>query len=123
MERGGMRILRFRIIAGLISGPAIIAGALVASTPANASPALTPPPPSYVTCKTVGNGFICEGTLSFTYAAGDTGIGCGSGAGAFDIFDGPGTVNDRSILYYNADGNLTKGVDYVEARSAYSNPL
>jgi hypothetical protein len=118
-----MRIPRFRAIAGLISGPAIIAGALVASAPASASPLLTPAPPSYVTCKTVGNGSICDGTLTFTYAAGDTGIACGSGAGAFDIFDGPGTVNLRSILYYNTDGNLTKGVDYIAARSAYSNPL
>jgi hypothetical protein len=118
-----MRILRFRAIAGLVSGPAIIAGALVAATPASASPVLTPPPPSYETCKTVGNGFICEGTLTFTYGASDTGIACGSGAGAFDIFDGPGTVYLSDTRFYNADGNLTRGITDVQASSAYSNPL
>ena len=117
-----MRIPRFRVIAGLILGPAIIASALVASTPASASPALTPPAPSFETCKTVGNGFICEGTNSFSYSGSDTGLACGSGAGAFDIFD-QATVNVRDTRFYNTDGNLTRGITDVQASGQYSNPL
>jgi hypothetical protein len=117
-----MRIPRFRVIAGLISGPAIIASALVASTPASASPVLTPPPPAFMTCKTVGNGFICEGTLNSSYAGYDTGIGCGSGEGAFDVMD-QGTVNQHFIYRYNTDGNQTELFFTYQASGQYSNPL
>jgi hypothetical protein len=118
-----MKILRFRIIAGLISGPAIIAGALVASTPASASPALTPPPAPFQTCKTDGNGFTtCEGSTSFTYGPLDSGIGCGTGAGAFDISD-EGTANVDLVSRYNADGNQTEQVLRYQAFAQYSNPL
>ena len=87
-----MRTPRFRTIIGLLSAPAIIAGGLAAFTLASAAPAaagqpvtqpLTPPPPSFETCKTVGNGFICEGARTMTYGPDDTGITCGTGAGAF----------------------------------------
>jgi len=117
-----MRILRFRAVAGFVSGAAIIAGALVASTSASASPVLTPPPASFQACKTVGNGFICDGSTTFTYGPLDQGIGCGSGAGAFDIFD-QGTLNVRLIDYYDADGNQTRQVGLYHAFSQYSNPL
>ena len=65
-----MRIPRPRTIIGLIRGPAIIACALATFTLASArarrrpgSPSRRPSrrPPSFETCKTVGNGFICEG--------------------------------------------------------------
>ena len=113
-----MRIPRFRTIIGLISGPAIIATGLAAFTLASAGPAaagqpvtqtLTPPPPSFETCKTVGNGFICEGARTMTYGPDDTGIVCGTGAGAFDIFD-QGTHNQHAIRFYNAAGDLTRRV-------------
>src|SRR5215468_11839982 len=98
-----MRIPRFRTIIGLASGPAIIASVLAAFTLASAAPAaagqpvtqaLTPPPPSFYTCKTVGNGFICEGARTMTYGPDDAGITCGTGAGAVDIFD-QGTHNQH----------------------------
>ena len=117
-----MRIPRFRVIAGLISGAAIIAGALVASAPASASPVLTPPPPSFVTCKMAGNQFICQGAATIPYGPSDTGFACGSGAGAFDIFD-QGTIYYHTTRYYNTDGNQTKGVGYNLAVGQYSNPL
>ena len=126
-----MRIPRFRTIIGLISAPAIIAGGLTAFTLASAAPAaagqpvtqpLTPPQPSFETCKTVGTGFICEGARTLTYGPDDTGIACGSGAGAFDILD-QGTHNQHAIRFYNAAGDLTKRVIYDQYFSQFSNPL
>jgi len=126
-----MRTPRFRTIIGLLSAPAIIAGGLAAFTLASAAPAaagqpvtqtLTPPPPSFETCKTVGNGFICEGARTMTYGPDDTGITCGTGAGAVDILD-QGTHNQHAIRFYNTDGNLTKRVIYDQYFSQFSNPL
>ena len=126
-----MRTPRFRTIIGLLSAPAIIAGGLAAFMLASAAPAaagqpvtqpLTPPPPSFETCKTVGNGFICEGARTLTYGPDDTGIACGSGAGAFDILD-QGTHNQHAIRYYNTAGDLTKRVIYDQYFSQFSNPL
>ena len=126
-----MRIPRFRTIIGLISGPAIIATGLATFTLASAGPAaagqpvtqtLTPPPPSFETCKTVGNGFICEGARTMTYGPDDAGIACGSGAGAVEIFD-QGTHNQHAIRVYNTDGNLVRRVIYDQYFSQFSNPL
>lgn len=47
---------------------------------------------------------------------------CGSGAGAFDIFD-QGTYNQRAIRFYNAAGDLTRRVIYDQFFSQFSNPL
>ena len=41
----------------------------------------------------------------------DTGIVCGSDAGAFDIWD-QGTVHQHATRYYDADGNLTRRVNH-----------
>jgi len=126
-----MRIPRFRTIIGLISGPALIATGLATFTLASAGPAaagqpvtqtLTPPPPSFETCKTVGNGFICEGARIMTYGPDDAGIACGSGAGAVEIFD-QGTHNQHAIRFYNTDGNLVRRVIYDQYFSQFSNPL
>ena len=35
---------------------------------------LNPPPPSFETCKTVGNGFICDGARTESSGPDDTGI-------------------------------------------------
>jgi len=126
-----VRIPRLRTIIGLISGPALIASALATFTLASAGPAaagqpvtqtLTPPPPSFYTCKTAGNGFICEETRTESYGPDDTGIACGSGASAFDIFD-QGINNQHAIRFYNAAGDLTKRVVYDQYFSQFSNLL
>jgi hypothetical protein len=83
---------------------------------------LNPPPPSFETCKTVGNGFICEGARTEPYGATDTGIPCGSGATAFDIFD-QGTDYQHAIRYYDTDGNLTRRVIYDHYFSQWTSPL
>src|SRR5215472_11073897 len=126
-----MRIPRFRTIIGLLSGPAILAVGLAAFTLASAGPAaagqpvtqtLTPPPPSFETCKTVGDGFICEGARTMSYGPDDTAIACGNGASAFDIFD-KGTHNQHAIRYYNTAGDLTRRMIYDQYFSQFTNPL
>ena len=127
-----MRIPRIRRIIGLMIGPGLIAGGLATFTLASASPAvaagqpvtqtLTPAPPPYYSCKTVGNGFICDGIIDETYGPDDTGFACGSGAGAFDIFD-QGTHDKHSIRFYDASGNLTRLIRYDQFFSQFSNPL
>lgn len=127
-----MRIPRIRRIVGLMIGPALIAGGLATFTLASAVPAmaagqpvtqsLTPPPPPYYTCKTAGNGVICDGVLSETYGPDDTGLACGSGAGTFDMFD-QGIHNKHSVRFYDSSGNLTLLVRYDQFFSQFSNPL
>jgi hypothetical protein len=82
----------------------VSAGAL-AGQPATQT--LNPPPPSFLVCKAVGSGTICEGTRTISYGPDDTGLVCGSGATAFDIFDS-GTFNQHAIRYYDNNGNLTR---------------
>jgi hypothetical protein len=72
--------------------------------------ALNPPPPSFETCKAIGAGTICAGTISNeSYGPVDTGFVCGSGAGAFDIFDG-GVHNEVAKRTYDANGDLVSRV-------------
>jgi hypothetical protein len=74
-----------------------------------------------VKSRPAGNGFICEGARTLSYGPDDTGIVCGSGAGAFDIFD-QGTHNQHAIRFHNAAGDLTRRVIYDQF-SRFSNPL
>ena len=84
---------------------------------------LTPPPPSFETCKSVGNGTICEGARPEAYGPIDTGIVCGSGSGSFDIFD-RGAFRQHAIRYYNANGDLMRRVIHEEySLGQFSNPL
>jgi hypothetical protein len=127
-----MRIPQFSTVVRLISGPALIAGGLATFTLAGAGPALaagqpvtqtlTPPPPSFETCKTVGNGIICDGARTEPYSPNDTGITCGSGSSAFDIFD-QGIHNQHAIRFYDTAGDLTRRVIYDQYFSQFSNPL
>ena len=92
-------------------GRAASAGTAFAGQPVTQT--LNPPPPSFETCKTVGNGFICDGARTESYGPDDTGIACASGAGAFDIFY-QGTHNQHAIRFYNTDGNLTRRVIHAQ---------
>jgi hypothetical protein len=68
---------------------------------------LNPPPPSFETCKAVGNGTICQGTIDSSYGPVDTGLVCGSGPGAFGIADSA-TQQDLARRDYDLNGNLVK---------------
>jgi hypothetical protein len=87
------------------------------------SQTLNPPPPPWQTCKSVGDGTICEGTNVESYGPVDTGISCGSGAGAFDIFDA-GTDDYSVWKKFDADGNLVRRVFHDHYTfGQFSNPI
>ncbi len=100
----------------------LVANAFVAVHSATAQ-SLNPPPPSFETCKTVGNGTICQGKRTFSYGPDDTGIVCGSGVNAFDIYDSA-TNNQDASRSYDQNGNLTRRVIHETYSSGqFSNPL
>ena len=101
---------------------ALVASAFVAVHSATAQ-SLNPPPPSFETCKTVGNGTICQGNRTFSYGPDDTGIVCGSGVNAFDIYDSA-TNNQDASRSYDQNGNLTRRVIHENYTfGQFSNPL
>ncbi len=84
---------------------------------------LNPPPPPWQTCKAVGDGTICEGTNVESYGPVDSGIVCGSGASAFDIFD-TGTDDYSVWKKFDTDGNLVRRVFHDHYTfGQFSNPL
>ena len=84
---------------------------------------LSPPPPPWQTCKAVGDGTICEGTNVESYGPVDSGIVCGSGASAFDIFD-TGTDDYSVWKKFDTDGNLVRRVFHDHYTfGQFSNPL
>ena len=101
----------------------LFAFSFVAARPAAAQQALNPPPPPQYTCKTVGNGTICRADVPISYGPEDTGIVCGSGSSAFDIFDSA-TGDQQKTRFYDQNGNLTSRVIHETYSSGqFSNPL
>jgi hypothetical protein len=95
--------LSFFISSVCAAGALVIVSAGLAGAPVTQT--LNPPPPPWQTCKAVGSGTICEGTNIESYAPVDTGIVCGSGAHAFDIFD---SATDEYFVrkLFDENGNL-----------------
>jgi hypothetical protein len=84
-----------------------------------ASPTLTPPPPAFETCKTVGSGTICQGSRTVSYGPQDSGIPCGPNFSPVD----QGVERQVAIRYYDGDGNLTRREVHNNFEDAYfSNP-
>jgi hypothetical protein len=114
------RFARPIVVAALLGAltlvPAAFAGQPVTQT-------LTPPPPSFETCKAVGNGTICSGTLTESYGPVETDLVCGSGTSAFHVYD-MGTNTEHATRYYDRNGNLTRRVRHDDFTSSqFSNPL
>lgn len=113
-----------------LASPALLAGiigslALAPAASAGGPPPtnLNPPPPSYYTCMATGQQTICHVNQIVVEDPVDTDIGCGSGTGAFDMWD-QGTIHQRATRYYDADGNLTRRVNHeLWAPAWWSNPL
>ena len=103
------------VVVTLVLAPAGIAGQPVTQP-------LNPAPPSFETCKTLGDGFICEGTREVVDDLFDTGMPCGSGAGAFDVF-GQDVETIQATRYYDANGDLVKRVGHDSSVGTLSNPL
>ena len=95
----------------LFASSVCAAGALIMAVAGQAGQPVTqtlnPPPPSFETCKAVGEGTICQGMVDSSYGPFDTGLVCGSGAGAFGIADSA-TQHELARRDYDADGNLVK---------------
>src|SRR4051812_3473125 len=116
----------------LILSSVCAAGALTVVSPGLAGQPVTqtlnPPPPAYETCKAVGNGTICQGTQTFAFGPIDTAtegpaLVCGSGAGAFDVFDSE-VGNSLARRTYDANGNLVRRVRYDQVTAGQNiNPL
>ena len=87
-------------VAACAAAPAVIAGQPTTQT-------LVPPPPSFETCKAVGEGTLCEGSIPSSYGPYDIGIQCGSGPGSFDIFDAA-SQNEVARRVYDATGFLVR---------------
>lgn len=97
----------------LVFAPAGVAGQPVTQT-------LIPPPPPFETCKTVGTGTICQGTVDESYGPVDTGLVCGSGAGAFGIADSA-DHHELARRQYDSDGMLRERVRYDRFDAQLSN--
>jgi hypothetical protein len=120
---GALLALVVAAASGVIATAASAGVVLAATGRAAADTSLNPPPPDFLTCKAVGSGTICDGTRTISYGPDDSGLVCGSGASAFDIFDS-GTFNQYAIRYYDTEGNLTRRRihDYYTF-GEWSNPL
>jgi hypothetical protein len=105
---------------------ALVTALLVVLAPVPASfaapqvtPSLTPPPPSFVTCKAGGNGTICHGSRTFTIDP-HPDVPCSDGQVIYD----QGTVRQVVTRYYDTDGNLTQRVIHeLWSEAQKSNPL
>jgi hypothetical protein len=115
-KENGLRAGVLALLGALAFVPSAFAGQPATQT-------LTPPPPSWQSCKAVGNGTICDGTRTESYGPDDTGIACGSGLTDFDIYDS-GTDDVHAVRFYNGDGKLTRRIftDHYAA-GEFSNPL
>jgi len=81
---------------------------------------LNPEPPSFYTCKAVGDGTICQGTETQVIAPQPDSFVCPDGGIVYD----QGTVQTNAIRYYDANGDLTRRVLHQHWTDAQkSNPL
>jgi len=104
-------------IAALIIFPSTFGGQPVTQT-------LTPPPPSFETCKAVGNGTICSGSrVEPAYGPVGTGLICGSGTSAFEIQDSGTDIQHHAMRVYDQNGKLTRRVFTDDFVSAFSSPV
>jgi hypothetical protein len=101
-------------------GALALASSGLAGQPATQT--LTPPPPPYETCKSVGSGTICQGTIDSFYGPVDTGLVCGSGASAFGVADSAST-QDLARRDYDADGKLLRRAIYDRLDGQLSNEV
>ena len=104
-----------------VSALAMLLWAVAASAASAAT--LTPPPQSFERCHAAGGQTICEGNLTATNGLEATGIVCGSGPDAFEIYDDGGTVIEHAARWYDVNGDLTRRVvKQTWLVSAWTNP-
>jgi hypothetical protein len=99
-----LKLVVATVLCGLFAASAVAAGA---APPV--SPTLNPPPPPDYSCTATGSGTICRAQVVVPSYSEDTGIACGTGSDAFDIFD-QGSYVENKTRYYDTNGNLTRRV-------------
>ena len=72
------------------------------------SAGLNPPPPGFYSCRTTGNGTVCQGKLTNVYSGGVAGS-CPQG---FDILEN-GYFEETATRYYDRNGYLVQRVLHV----------
>jgi len=82
-----------------------------------------PPPPQFnPVCKSVGNRTMCTVQFSDPPFAGGSGVICGSGAGAYEVFQ----FQNRSVQgkrEYDQNGNLTRRLFHEVDTGTLTNPV
>jgi len=92
---------------------------------ATVDPSTLNPPPSPTlnpVCEKVGGGTICTVSLSDQPSAGGSGVVCGSGASAYEVFQ----FQNRSLRgrrHYDQNGNLTRRQFREVLDGSFTNPL
>jgi len=116
---------RFHLFALALStwvGLAASATAGSSGTPVDPSTLNPPPPPAFnPICAKVGGGTICTVNFTETHAQG-SGLMCGSGANAYEIFD----FQNRAVSgrrYYDPNGDLTRRHFKEVLNGTFTNPL
>ena len=112
--------MRSILVLAAVCGAALAAASSgLAGQPVNQP--LTPPPPAFETCKAVGDGTLCEGSIASSYGPVDTGLACGSGPNAFNIFDSA-SQNEVARRVYDAKGLLVRRDRHDRYDGQLSNP-
>ena len=84
---------------------------------------LNPPPPDSYSCTPVGAGTRCVSDTTATGLAEDSGIVCGTGAGAFSVMDSA-TRRVKAERWYDTNGDLVKRIRAnLFSDSRLTNPL
>jgi len=82
-----------------------------------------PPPPEFnPICESVGNGTMCTVQFSDPPFAGGSGVICGSGVNAYEVFQ----FQNRSVVgkrFYDQNGNLTRKIFREVLAGTFSNPV
>jgi hypothetical protein len=110
-------LLLFAALSVMLKPQPVFAGGPV--DPATLNP---PPPPEFnPVCKKVGSGTICTVQFSDPPFAGGSGLICGTGADAYEVFQ----FQNRSVVghrYYDQNGNLTRRHFHEVDTGTLSNP-
>ena len=112
--------MRSALVLATVCGAALAAaGSGLAGQPVTQP--LVPPPPSFETCKSIGNATLCAGSIANSYGPVDTGLACGSGSTAFDVFD---TASESEVArrVYDANGLLVRRDRHDRYDGHLSNP-
>ena len=114
-----IRVLLIALTALIVLAPQ----AAFAGQPVDPSTLNPPPPPEFnPVCKSVGNGTICTVQFSDPPFAGGSGVICGTGAPAYEVFQ----FQNRSVLghrYYDQNGNLTRRHFHEVDTGTFTNPI